>query len=189
MWILDRYHVFRYSFIHTNNSWWKTILSKAKLISKMLFALPFLLRMLASNQTARDVVTMLSILHQLCDGLGQWHIQWFAWFAGKKGKKKKGVTVDLWSFLADGNGPTPNIPLKSSNWVDEVEDEHGKAIDLSWRIIFMRKMIKIKLFFLIIKYICSYIPDSQVCQDYKLCATYIMLAKLWQKLSMICHVS
>ncbi|XP_070165895.1 eukaryotic translation initiation factor 4B [Polyergus mexicanus] len=44
--------------------------------------------------------------------------------SGKKGKKKKGVTVDLWSFLADGNGPTPNIPLKSSNWVDDVEDDH-----------------------------------------------------------------
>ncbi|EFN64292.1 Eukaryotic translation initiation factor 4B [Camponotus floridanus] len=44
--------------------------------------------------------------------------------AGKKGKKKKGVTVDLWSFLAEGSGPTPNIPLKSSNWVDDVEDDH-----------------------------------------------------------------
>ncbi|KYN44088.1 Eukaryotic translation initiation factor 4B, partial [Trachymyrmex septentrionalis] len=44
--------------------------------------------------------------------------------AGKKNKKKKGVTVDLWSFLADGNGPTPNIPLKSSNWADDVEDDH-----------------------------------------------------------------
>ncbi|XP_012060528.1 PREDICTED: eukaryotic translation initiation factor 4B-like [Atta cephalotes] len=42
----------------------------------------------------------------------------------KKNKKKKGVTVDLWSFLADGNGPTPNIPLKSSNWADDVEDDH-----------------------------------------------------------------
>ncbi|XP_018314509.1 eukaryotic translation initiation factor 4B isoform X4 [Mycetomoellerius zeteki] len=45
--------------------------------------------------------------------------------AGKKNKKKKGVTVDLWSFLAGGNGPTPNIPLKSSNWADDVEDDHG----------------------------------------------------------------
>lgn len=37
------------------------------------------------------------------------------------------MTVDLWSFLADGNGP-PNIPLKSSsNWADDVEDDHGKS--------------------------------------------------------------
>jgi len=48
-------------------------------------------------------------------------------FTGKKNKKKKGVTVDLWSFLADGNGPAPNIPLKSSNWADDVEDDHGKS--------------------------------------------------------------
>ncbi|KAL6268813.1 hypothetical protein P5V15_001937 [Pogonomyrmex californicus] len=44
--------------------------------------------------------------------------------SGKKNKKKKGVTVDLWSFLAEGNGQTPNIPLKSSNWADDVEDDH-----------------------------------------------------------------
>lgn len=37
------------------------------------------------------------------------------------------MTVDLWSFLADGSGPTPNIPMKSSNWVDDVEDDHGKS--------------------------------------------------------------
>ncbi|KAH0951032.1 hypothetical protein HN011_010131 [Eciton burchellii] len=43
--------------------------------------------------------------------------------SGKKGKKKKGVTVDLWSFLADGKGPTPNIPLKSSSWADDVEND------------------------------------------------------------------
>lgn len=43
--------------------------------------------------------------------------------SGKKGKKKKGVTVDLWSFLADGTG-TPNVPLKSSSWADDVEDDH-----------------------------------------------------------------
>ncbi|CAL1677512.1 unnamed protein product [Lasius platythorax] len=45
--------------------------------------------------------------------------------SGKKGKKKKGVTVDLSTFLADGNGPAPNLPMKSSNWVDDVEDDHG----------------------------------------------------------------
>lgn len=50
---------------------------------------------------------------------------------GKKGKKKKGKTVDLWSFLAEGSGPTPNIPLKSSNWVDDVEDDHGKPRESS----------------------------------------------------------
>ncbi|XP_025987730.2 eukaryotic translation initiation factor 4B isoform X2 [Solenopsis invicta] len=44
--------------------------------------------------------------------------------SGKKSKKKKGVTVDLWSFLAEGNGPTPNVPMKSSNWADDVEDDH-----------------------------------------------------------------
>ncbi|KAL0119435.1 hypothetical protein PUN28_007731 [Cardiocondyla obscurior] len=44
--------------------------------------------------------------------------------SGKKNKKKKGVTVNLYSFLADGSSPTPNIPLKSSNWADDVEDEH-----------------------------------------------------------------
>ncbi|CAL1677511.1 unnamed protein product [Lasius platythorax] len=44
--------------------------------------------------------------------------------SGKKGKKKKGVTVDLSTFLADGNGPAPNLPMKSSNWVDDVEDDH-----------------------------------------------------------------
>ncbi|KAG7197491.1 hypothetical protein KM043_013338 [Ampulex compressa] len=43
--------------------------------------------------------------------------------SGKKGKKKKCKTVDLMSFLADGSG-TPTVPLKSSSWVDEVEDEH-----------------------------------------------------------------
>ncbi|XP_043487360.1 eukaryotic translation initiation factor 4B isoform X1 [Polistes fuscatus] len=44
--------------------------------------------------------------------------------AGKKGKKKKNCkTVDLMSFLADGGG-TPTIPLKSTNWADDVEDEH-----------------------------------------------------------------
>jgi hypothetical protein len=48
------------------------------------------------------------------------------YFIGKKGKKKKGVTVDLWSFLADGKGPTPNIPLKSSSWADDVENDRGK---------------------------------------------------------------
>ncbi|KAI4503558.1 hypothetical protein M0802_000961 [Mischocyttarus mexicanus] len=44
--------------------------------------------------------------------------------AGKKGKKKKNCkTVDLMSFLADGGG-TPTIPLKSTSWADDVEDEH-----------------------------------------------------------------
>ncbi|XP_032682160.1 eukaryotic translation initiation factor 4B-like [Odontomachus brunneus] len=43
--------------------------------------------------------------------------------SGKKGKKKKGVTVDLWSFLADGKS-NPNVPLKTSSWADDVEDDH-----------------------------------------------------------------
>ncbi|XP_014470346.1 PREDICTED: eukaryotic translation initiation factor 4B [Dinoponera quadriceps] len=43
--------------------------------------------------------------------------------SGKKGKKKKGVTVDLWAFLADGKS-NPNVPLKSSSWADDVEDDH-----------------------------------------------------------------
>ncbi|XP_043678563.1 eukaryotic translation initiation factor 4B isoform X1 [Vespula pensylvanica] len=44
--------------------------------------------------------------------------------SGKKGKKKKNCkTVDLMSFLADGGG-TPTIPLKSTSWADDVEDEH-----------------------------------------------------------------
>lgn len=41
------------------------------------------------------------------------------------------MTVNLWSFLADGNGPAPNIPLKSSNWADDVEDDHGKSEESS----------------------------------------------------------
>ncbi|XP_071646164.1 uncharacterized protein Eif4b isoform X2 [Temnothorax longispinosus] len=45
--------------------------------------------------------------------------------SGKKNKaKKKGKTVDLWTYLADGNGQAPNIPMKSSNWADDVEDDH-----------------------------------------------------------------
>ncbi|KAK2589267.1 hypothetical protein KPH14_007824 [Odynerus spinipes] len=45
--------------------------------------------------------------------------------AGKKGKKKKNCkTVDLMAFLADGGG-TPTIPLKSTSWADDVEDDHG----------------------------------------------------------------
>lgn len=53
-------------------------------------------------------------------------------FAGKKGKKKKGVTVDLMTFLGDDrNGPTPNMPLKSSSWADDVEDDHGMSRELS----------------------------------------------------------
>ncbi|XP_036147304.1 eukaryotic translation initiation factor 4B isoform X2 [Monomorium pharaonis] len=44
--------------------------------------------------------------------------------SGKKNKKKKGVTLDLMSFLADGSGPTVNVPMKSSNWADDVEDDH-----------------------------------------------------------------
>lgn len=47
------------------------------------------------------------------------------YFVDKKGKKKKGKTVDLWSFLADGNS-VPNVPLKSTSWADDVEDDHGK---------------------------------------------------------------
>lgn len=45
-------------------------------------------------------------------------------FTGKKGKKKKGKTVALTEFLADGGNPGPTI--KSTNWADEVENEHGK---------------------------------------------------------------
>lgn len=41
------------------------------------------------------------------------------------------MTVNLYSFLADGNGPAPNIPLKSSNWADDVEDDHGKLEESS----------------------------------------------------------
>lgn len=49
-------------------------------------------------------------------------------YLGKKGKKKKNCkTVDLMSFLADGGG-TPTIPLKSTSWADDVEDEHGMWI-------------------------------------------------------------
>ncbi|XP_076174720.1 eukaryotic translation initiation factor 4B isoform X2 [Ptiloglossa arizonensis] len=45
--------------------------------------------------------------------------------SGKKGKKKKGKTVGLMSFLADG-GTIPTVPVKPlGSWVDEVEDEHG----------------------------------------------------------------
>ncbi|XP_025153882.1 eukaryotic translation initiation factor 4B-like [Harpegnathos saltator] len=43
--------------------------------------------------------------------------------AGKKGKKKKGVTLDLMSFLADGKS-SPNVALKSTSWADDVEDDH-----------------------------------------------------------------
>ncbi|XP_003703921.1 eukaryotic translation initiation factor 4B isoform X1 [Megachile rotundata] len=42
--------------------------------------------------------------------------------AGKKGKKKKGKTLDLMSFLADGSG-TPTVPVKSGCWADETDDE------------------------------------------------------------------
>lgn len=53
-------------------------------------------------------------------------------FVGKKGKKKKGVTVDLMTFLNEArNGPTPNMPLKSSSWADDVEDDHGESKELS----------------------------------------------------------
>lgn len=52
-------------------------------------------------------------------------------FLGKKGKKKKGVTVDLCTFLADGSGPVPTIPLKSSSWAEDVEDEHGKVTKIT----------------------------------------------------------
>ncbi|XP_076239207.1 eukaryotic translation initiation factor 4B [Calliopsis andreniformis] len=45
--------------------------------------------------------------------------------SAKKGKKKKGKTVDLMSFLADGGG-TPTVPVKSlSSWADDMEEEHG----------------------------------------------------------------
>ncbi|EZA53098.1 hypothetical protein DMN91_003056 [Ooceraea biroi] len=43
--------------------------------------------------------------------------------SGKKGKKKKGTTVNLMSFLATQN-PAQNKPLKSSSWADDVEDDH-----------------------------------------------------------------
>ncbi|XP_020296060.1 eukaryotic translation initiation factor 4B-like [Pseudomyrmex gracilis] len=44
--------------------------------------------------------------------------------SGKKGKKKKGVTIDLCTFLADGSGPVPTIPVKTSSWAEDVEDDH-----------------------------------------------------------------
>ncbi|XP_043252681.1 eukaryotic translation initiation factor 4B-like isoform X1 [Colletes gigas] len=43
--------------------------------------------------------------------------------SGKKGKKKKGTTVDLMSFLADG-GATPAVPVKPLSWADEMEEDH-----------------------------------------------------------------
>lgn len=44
--------------------------------------------------------------------------------SGKKGKKKKCKTVDLMSFLADGSGAPPAVPVKPINWADDVEEEH-----------------------------------------------------------------
>ncbi|XP_015120190.1 eukaryotic translation initiation factor 4B [Diachasma alloeum] len=41
----------------------------------------------------------------------------------KKGKKAKMQTVALTEFLAS-NGGAPTIPLKSTSWADDVEDEH-----------------------------------------------------------------
>ncbi|XP_066598017.1 eukaryotic translation initiation factor 4B-like isoform X2 [Prorops nasuta] len=45
--------------------------------------------------------------------------------AGKKGKKKKGKTLDLNSFLSENGGPTTGIVIKTSSWADDVDDEHG----------------------------------------------------------------
>lgn len=44
--------------------------------------------------------------------------------SGKKGKKKKGKTIDLMSFLADGSGAQPAVPVKPMSWADDVEEEH-----------------------------------------------------------------
>ncbi|XP_033224346.1 eukaryotic translation initiation factor 4B-like isoform X2 [Belonocnema kinseyi] len=44
--------------------------------------------------------------------------------SGKKGKKSKGKTVALHDFLADTPGGLPSIPLKSTNWADDIEEEH-----------------------------------------------------------------
>lgn len=50
----------------------------------------------------------------------------YLFLTGKKGKKSKGKTVALQDFLADTPGGLANIPLKSTNWADDVEDDHGK---------------------------------------------------------------
>ncbi|XP_046435683.1 eukaryotic translation initiation factor 4B isoform X1 [Neodiprion virginianus] len=44
--------------------------------------------------------------------------------SGKKTKKSKGKTLALTDFLADTPGGIPTAPLKTSNWADDVEDEH-----------------------------------------------------------------
>lgn len=45
-------------------------------------------------------------------------------FVGKKNKKTKGQTLALTEFL----GGVPTVPIKSTNWADDVEDEHGKYL-------------------------------------------------------------
>ena len=51
----------------------------------------------------------------------------YSYIPGKKGKKSKGKTVALHDFLADTPGGLPSMPLKSTNWADDIEDEHGKC--------------------------------------------------------------
>ncbi|XP_015590284.1 eukaryotic translation initiation factor 4B [Cephus cinctus] len=45
--------------------------------------------------------------------------------SGKKGKKSKGKTLALTDFLAETPGGIPSVPLKASNWADDVEDDYG----------------------------------------------------------------
>ncbi|XP_020712163.2 eukaryotic translation initiation factor 4B-like isoform X2 [Athalia rosae] len=45
--------------------------------------------------------------------------------SGKKTKKPKGKTLALTDFLADTPGGIQSVSLKTSNWADDVEDEHG----------------------------------------------------------------
>lgn len=80
------------------------------------------------NQSARDVLTMLSWLRQAARHTSSANdvSSWLSYFVGKKGKKKKGVTVNLMSFLADGKSNS-NVPLKSTSWADDVEDDHGES--------------------------------------------------------------
>lgn len=72
---------------------------------------------------------MLSILYHSISKISFKYVGFYRrlFLPGKKGKKKKGKTVGLMSFLADG-GTIPTVPVKPlGSWVDEVEDEHGKS--------------------------------------------------------------
>lgn len=60
-------------------------------------------------------------------------------FIGKKGKKTKGQTLALTEFL----GGAPTVPIKSTNWADDVEDEHGKYVKIIFYILVIIFLIKI----------------------------------------------